>query len=66
MWRLSGDIKDSWESIVAVAKNALEMGPIAGHGAWNDPDMRVVGLNGEGYVGQIGGDVYKRQGSCEA
>ena len=55
MWRLSGDIKDSWESIVAVAKNALEMGPIAGHGAWNDPDMMVVGLNGEGYVGQIGG-----------
>lgn len=55
MWRLSGDIKDSWESIVTVAKNAIEMGPIVGHGAWNGPDMMVVGLKGEGYVGQIGG-----------
>ena len=36
------------------AKTAHQ-GPVVGHGAWNDPDMMVVGLKGEGYVGQIGG-----------
>ncbi|HOJ47502.1 MAG TPA: glycoside hydrolase family 27 protein [Bacillota bacterium] len=55
MWRLCGDIKDSWESIVNVAMNAIGLEAYAGHGAWNDPDMMVVGLFGEGYVGKIGG-----------
>ncbi len=55
MWRLSGDIQDSWNSIVRVAKNAMEVGSVAGPCGWNDPDMMVVGLNGEGFVGKIGG-----------
>ncbi len=55
MWRLSGDITDSWESIIKVAKNALTVGAYSGPCGWNDPDMMVVGLNGEGWVGGIGG-----------
>lgn len=55
MWRLAGDIKDSWDSIVSVALNAVGLEAYAGPGGWNDPDMMVVGLNGEGYVGKIGG-----------
>ncbi len=55
MWRLSGDITDSWGSILHVAKNALDVGHVAGAGGWNDPDMMVVGLNGQGFVGGIGG-----------
>lgn len=55
MWRLSGDITDSWQSIVKVAKNALSVGGYSGPCGWNDPDMMVVGLNGQGWVGGIGG-----------
>lgn len=55
MWRLSGDIIDSWGSIIHVAKNALTVGAYSGPCGWNDPDMMVVGLDGKGYVGEIGG-----------
>lgn len=55
LWRLSGDITDNWDSIVSVAMDAVGLEAHSGHGAWNDPDMMVVGLNGEGYVGKIGG-----------
>lgn len=55
MWRLSGDITDSWDSIVKVAKNALSVGGYSGPCGWNDPDMMVVGLDGKGFVGGIGG-----------
>jgi len=54
-WRLCGDIKDSWESIMSVGKAAANLSHIAGPGKWNDPDMMVVGLGGEGFVGKIGG-----------
>lgn len=55
MWRLTGDIKDSWESIAEVGFGAVGLEAYAGPGGWNDPDMLVVGLDGEGYVGKIGG-----------
>lgn len=55
MWRLSGDITDNWSSIMSVAKNALDVGGVAGPGGWNDPDMMVVGLDGKGFVGGLGG-----------
>ncbi len=55
MWRLSGDITDNWESILRVAKNAMDVGNVAGANGWNDPDMMVVGLNGQGFVGGLGG-----------
>lgn len=55
MWRLTGDIKDSWDSIKEVGFGAIGLEAYAGPCGWNDPDMLVVGLNGEGYVGKIGG-----------
>ncbi len=55
LWRLSGDITDNWDSILKVATDAVGLEAFSGHSAWNDPDMMVVGLNGEGYVGKIGG-----------
>lgn len=55
MWRLSGDINDSWDSIIRVAKNAIGVGHVAGANGWNDPDMMVVGLEGEGWAGRING-----------
>ncbi|HPE95471.1 MAG TPA: glycoside hydrolase family 27 protein [Bacillota bacterium] len=55
MWRLTGDIADSWESIEKVGFGALGLEMYSGPCGWNDPDMLVVGLNGRGYVGEIGG-----------
>ena len=55
MWRLTGDIADSWESISKVGFGAVGLEPYAGPGNWNDPDMLVIGMFGKGYVGKIGG-----------
>jgi alpha-galactosidase len=55
MWRLTGDIADSWESIEKVGFGAVGTEMYAGPGGWNDPDMMLVGLKGRGYVGKIGG-----------
>lgn len=55
MWRLSGDIFDNWKSISATGYHALDMSRYSGPMGWNDPDMLVAGLFGEGYVGRIGG-----------
>ena len=54
MWRLSGDITDQWSSIVNVAKNAMTVAPFYGPGGWNDPDMMVIGLDGEGWASGVG------------
>lgn len=54
MWRLSGDITDQWSSIVHVAKNAMSVAPFSGPNGWNDPDMMVVGLDGEGWASGVG------------
>ncbi|MCI0709185.1 MAG: glycoside hydrolase family 27 protein [Chloroflexi bacterium] len=48
-WRTTGDIDDSWESIVDIGfirQKGLD--PYAGVGHWNDPDMLVVGMYGSG------------------
>lgn len=55
MWRIGGDLTDNWESILRMAKIGMEVGSVAGPGGWNDLDMMVVGLNGEGFVGGLGG-----------
>jgi alpha-galactosidase len=55
MWRTTGDINDSWESVKAIGfekQKGLER--FAGPGRWNDPDMLVVGMHGEGNVGRGG------------
>ncbi len=48
LWRTTGDIADSWNSMskIGFAQNGLESW--AGPGHWNDPDMLVVGIVGWG------------------
>ncbi|XP_050214739.1 alpha-galactosidase-like [Mercurialis annua] len=45
-WRTTGDIKDSWESVVSIADQNNIWGRYAGPGKWNDPDMLEVGNGG--------------------
>jgi alpha-galactosidase len=45
-WRISGDIKDEWRSIVSRANIAAPLWRYAGPGGWNDPDMLEVGNGG--------------------
>ena len=51
MWRTTGDISDSWDSIVDIGfQRQADLHPYAGPGRWNDPDMLVVGMFGKGNV----------------
>lgn len=62
MWRVSGDVFDSWVSIWVAAGNyygigvdvsldiAAELAEYGGPGGWNDLDMLVVGLKGRGQI----------------
>jgi alpha-galactosidase len=55
MWRTTGDISDSWASIVDIGfERQVGLEAYAGPGHWNDPDMLVVGMYGEGNVAQGG------------
>ena len=47
-WRISGDISDTWRSVVSEGFNRDQWAPFAGPGHWNDPDMFEVGTNGGG------------------
>ena len=51
MWRSTGDINDSWESIKMLAQSQLKVQEYNGKGCFNDMDMLVVGMNGRGNVG---------------
>ncbi|MFF8787681.1 NPCBM/NEW2 domain-containing protein [Streptomyces sp. NPDC015125] len=46
LWRTTGDISDSWSSMLGIAKQNLPLAPHAGPGNWNDPDMLEVGNGG--------------------
>ncbi|MFE2066362.1 NPCBM/NEW2 domain-containing protein [Streptomyces sp. NPDC059467] len=46
LWRTTGDISDSWGSMVSILKQNLPLAPYAGPGHWNDPDMLEVGNGG--------------------
>ncbi len=48
LWRTTGDITDTWESMSSIGFNQLENARFAGPGHWNDPDMLVVGWVGWG------------------
>jgi alpha-galactosidase len=62
LWRVSGDVFDSWVSIWIAAHTyygvgvdvsidlAADLYEYGGPGGWNDLDMLVVGLNGKGQV----------------
>ncbi|MBO1330233.1 NPCBM/NEW2 domain-containing protein [Streptomyces sp. VRA16 Mangrove soil] len=46
LWRTTGDISDSWGSMLSIMKQNLPLAPYAGPGNWNDPDMLEVGNGG--------------------
>ena len=48
LWRTTGDIVDTWESMKTIGFGQAGLAPYAGPGHWNDPDMLVVGWVGWG------------------
>lgn len=54
MWRSTGDVNDSWQSIVDLTKQQDAILPYAGVGCFNDMDMLVVGMYGKGNVALTG------------
>jgi alpha-galactosidase len=48
LWRTTGDITDTWESMSGIGFSQIENARYAGPGHWNDPDMLVVGWVGWG------------------
>ena len=46
MWRTSGDIADTWSSVMAIVDRQVPLHPFAGPDRWNDPDMLEVGNGG--------------------
>lgn len=51
MWRTTGDINDSWNSILEIGfHKQAAIQAYAGPGGWNDPDMLVIGMHGKGNV----------------
>lgn len=54
MWRSTGDIFDSWESVKSLVKEQEKLHPYNGVGCFNDMDMLIVGMYGKGNVGVKG------------
>lgn len=48
LWRTTGDITDTWESMSEIGFKQIENAKYAGPGHWNDPDMLVIGWVGWG------------------
>jgi len=46
MWRTTGDIHDSWQSISSIGFSQDRWAPFGGPGHWNDPDMLQLGKKG--------------------
>ena len=46
LWRTTGDIKDSYARMIAIASAQSGLEQYAGPGHWNDPDMLEVGNGG--------------------
>ena len=51
MYRSTGDINDSYKSFRDIALSQIENLSMSGSGCFNDPDMLVVGMYGNGNVG---------------
>ena len=47
-WRTTGDIVDTWGSMSYIINQQADLWPYARPGAWNDPDMLIVGNLGWG------------------
>lgn len=54
MWRSTGDIFDTWESVKKLTERQDEILPYGGAGCFNDMDMLIVGMYGKGNVGLNG------------
>lgn len=54
MWRSTGDIFDTWESVKKLTEKQDSILPYGGAGCFNDMDMLVVGMYGKGNVGLQG------------
>ena len=54
MWRSTGDIFDTWESVKDLTKQQEKLHPYNGVGCFNDMDMLIVGMYGKGNVGLKG------------
>jgi len=48
LWRTTGDIVDTWESLQGIGFSQGKSAPFARPGHWNDPDMLIVGWVGWG------------------
>lgn len=48
LWRTTGDITDTWESLRDIGFQQAKCSPYARPGHWNDPDMLIVGWVGWG------------------
>jgi len=48
-WRTTGDISDSWNSMISIIDKNNEWADYAAPGGWNDPDMLEVGNGGMTY-----------------
>jgi alpha-galactosidase len=46
LWRTTGDIRDSWQSMINILDQQVGLYKYAGPGHWNDPDMLEVGNGG--------------------
>jgi alpha-galactosidase len=46
LWRTTGDIRDSWQSMISILDQQVGLYKYAGPGSWNDPDMLEVGNGG--------------------
>lgn len=46
LWRTTGDISDSWNSMIGIFSQQKDLAKYAGPGHWNDPDMLEVGNGG--------------------
>lgn len=48
LWRTTGDITDTWESLRNIGFSQDKASPYTKPGRWNDPDMLIVGMVGWG------------------
>ncbi len=46
LWRTTGDIRDTWKSMIHIVDQQVGLAKFAGPGHWNDPDMLEVGNGG--------------------
>jgi len=46
LWRTTGDISDSWNSMIDIFEKQKDLARYSGPGKWNDPDMLEVGNGG--------------------